>query len=231
MNTLQLVNYLRKNLLDDTGGSGVAWDTYSEDSFDSIQLRWTNEELVDNINEAITQVYRRTLPITDTYTLSLVAGTNLYELPPYILQVEGFKKSDGNTLRKGTIDEIYHLSYSETESDIPFLFVTDYMSKNIRVYPTPLENEECTLLIYRLPTTSLDWRYPSREPELHAHFQIPMLFYAAHLCYLKDSADTLDPRRASTFLASFDREFPFTSAYSNIRKERTSNRPSRYGGL
>lgn len=232
MNTLQLVSFLRKNLLDDTGGSGVDWSTYSESNFDTVQLRWTNEELVDNINEAISQVYRRTLPIKDVYTLPLIAGTNEYTLPSYILQVEGFKKSsDGKTLRKGTIDEIYNLSYSETKQDPPVLFVTDHISGKLRVYPTPIASEDCTLLIYRLPKTLLSWTSPTVSPELRIEYQAPMLFYAAYLCYLKDSADTLDPRRANNFLASFDREFPFTSVYSNIRKERTSNRPSPYGGL
>ena len=48
MNTLQLVTFLRENILDDTGGEGVDWTTYDKDSFDSIQLRWGNEELVAN---------------------------------------------------------------------------------------------------------------------------------------------------------------------------------------
>ena len=45
MTLLDLVTYLRRNILHDTGGTGTDWSAWSEDDYDSIQLRWTNEEL------------------------------------------------------------------------------------------------------------------------------------------------------------------------------------------
>ena len=65
MKLIEAMKYLRENILDDIGGLGADWCSFSEDDADSLQLRWGNEELVANINEAMNQVYRRILPVKE----------------------------------------------------------------------------------------------------------------------------------------------------------------------
>ena len=63
MNLLDLVTHLRKSVLYDTGGTGVDWSVINESDYDSIQLRWTNEELVNYINEVDDYSYLIHLPV------------------------------------------------------------------------------------------------------------------------------------------------------------------------
>jgi hypothetical protein len=231
MNTLQLVTFLRENILDDTGGEGVDWTTHDKDSFDSIQLRWGNEELIANINEAVRVVYRRTHPIKDLGTLDIVAGTEEYDIPSYVLEVNNMKLSTGKSLEKTDVDALWDLQSFFTDQEEPRYFIVDMGQNSIRLYPNPIADDTLSYFYTRLPKVELDWTEPDREPELRNEFHIPMLFYAAFLCYSKDEANTLDPRRAATMSAQFDLEFPFLSAYSTIRKSKTANRPVGYGGI
>lgn len=230
MTLLELVTYLRTNILDDNGGTGVDWTSSTDTTFDSIQLRWTNEELVANINEAIRQVYRRTNPIKDIYSIPVVINQNTYNLPKYILSIENVKRSTGHPVQPQSIDDLWELTDLNTRVGDVLYYVPDMLQNTIRFYPTPNAIDTISLLIYRLPITELSWDDFDKIPELRAEFHIPLLFYAAHLCYLKDEANTIDPNRASSFLSMFDREFPFTSAYSNIKKSRKTGRLIKYGG-
>jgi hypothetical protein len=231
MNLLELVTHLRRNILHDTGGTGVDWANISEDEFDSVQLRWSNEELTSNINEAINMVYRRAEPIKVISTINVIANTHTYPLPTATQKISKVKREDGEALEEKSISELWDLKGFDTDTGDLKYYSTDLSTGTIRFYRIPEVNESVYLLLYRYPTSSLTWTLPATTPELDSRYHLPMLFYAAHLCYLKDEANTLDPQRATNFLGMFDREFPFTSVYSNIRKSRTANRPVRYGGL
>lgn len=231
MTLLDLVTYLRRNILHDTGGTGTDWSAWSEDDYDSIQLRWTNEELTAYINAAIEMVYRRTNPIKDFYQLDIDAGVHTYSLPSYILEVLKAKRANGKYLEEKSMDDFWNYNEYNTKVGDPSSFFPDVEQNSIRLYPIPVSSETIDFMVYRLPKSKLSWDNPDDSPELREEYQVPMLYGAAHLCYLKDEANTLDPQRANTFSVMFDREFPFTSAYSNVRKGRTTNRPVRYGGI
>lgn len=231
MNLLELVTHLRTNILDDTGGQGVDWTVYSKTDFDSIQLRWTNEELVANINEAIRVVYRRIEPIKDFITIDTEIGKNVYTLPPYVLKPLKLKRSDGTEINEKSINEFWSLQKLDTATGPLTDFFSDVKTGTIRVYPIPAKVENLTMMVYRRPITELNWIDNDLSPELTDLFHIPMLNYVAFLSYMKDEANTLDPKRAETFRGLFNLDFPEVSAYSNLRKSRTANRPVRYGGL
>lgn len=231
MTLLELVTHLRRNILHDVGGTGTDWASWSESDYDSIQLRWNNEELVSFINEAIRVVYRRTNPVKDLYQLDLVKDTYLYSLPDYIIEVLKAKRSNGKYIKEASMDQYWDYTEYNTKTGEPAYFFPDVEGSKLRFYPIPSVDETIDLMVYRLPKTELSWDDNEASPELRVEYQIPMLFYAGAMCYLKDEANTLDPRRSAELMAMFDREFPFTSAYSNIRKGRTTNRPIKYGGI
>ena len=231
MNLLQLVTHLRVNILDDTGGQGVDWTSYSDTTFDSTQLRWGNDELVRNINEAIKQIYRRTHPVKDLITIDVDGTTDQYNLPYSTLKILGVRRQTGRELAEVSMEELWSLKQMDTQVGDPSRYCPNDVGNVIRIFPTPVNPETLSIIIYRLPLVDLSWTSQSSVPELRDEFHIPMLFYAAHLCYMKDEANTLDPNRSKTYLDMFDREFPFLSAYSSIRKRRTANRPVSYGGI
>lgn len=233
MTLLELVTYLRENILDDKGGQGVDWTGWSEDTYDTMQLRWSNEALVAYINEAILQVYRRTNPVKDIWLLPIYEGVNDYKIPSYIQEVKLARRlSDGRPLDKKELEEIWSYKALESKVSDPTHYFMDTQTNNLRVFPIPFKDDTIEFIIYRLAKTTLTWADDQdTTPELRVDYHVPMLNYAASLCYKKDEANTLDPNRAAMFAADFDKEFPFQSAYSNIRKSRTSNRAIRYGGI
>jgi hypothetical protein len=231
MNTLELVTTLRTNILDDTGGTGVDWTGYTKDDFDSVQLRWGNEELVANINEAINLVYRRTTPIKSLETLDITALNSTYSIPEYVLEIIDMKLSNGKALEKASIDALWRNQSFFTDENEPRYYIPDVEENSIMLYPKPLTDDTISYLFHRLPKVPLSWSSPTLSPELKVEFHFPMLFYAAHLCYMKDEANTLDPKRAASYLQLFDNEFPALSAYASMRRSKTSNRPIAYGGI
>jgi hypothetical protein len=231
MNTQELVNHLRTNILDDTGGDGADWNDFSNEDTGSIQLRWSNEELIANINEAITLVYRRTHPIKDIGTIAVIANQSTYALPIQSLEVENVKLANGRSLGKTDVDTVWNNQAFFTDRAEPRNYIADMAQNSIVLYPTPKANDTITYLYYRLPLIPLNWNNPYTYPELRIEFHLPMLFYAAHLCYMKDEANTLDPKRAATYLALFDAEFPPVSSYGAMRKSKTANTAIRYGGI
>jgi len=196
-----------------------------------MQLRWTKEELVANINEAINQVYRRTSPIKDTYSLPVKISTINYTLPSYIKQVRSGRREDGKSLVELELSDFTHIIDFDTRTGDIENYIPDTSTGKLRIYPTPTKDEIVTLFVYRLPKVKLTWDDPDSSPELAEDYQVPMLFGAASLCYMKDEANTFDPNRSAYLSGLFDREFPFTSVYSTIRKSRNAKRPIRYGGI
>lgn len=227
MTLLELVKHLRINILDDTGGHGVDWANYSEEDAGSFQLRWENEELVANINEAIRQVYKRINPVQDIYSLSVLSGVKDYTLPSYIREVLSGRRADGRILEEKSVLDYLSDDFESDTGDLE-AYIPDQETNKLRIYPEPIANETVTLHVYRYPKVELTWDNTELSPELRLEYQVPMLNYAAFLCYMKDEANTYDPQRANTFSALFDREFPFTSCYSSNRKSRTVNRPVKF---
>lgn len=233
MNLLELIEYLRVSILDDTGGLGIDWSGISKEDNEATLLRWSNEELTQNINEAIRQVYRRILPVKDILiTIPVIAGTHTYSLDPIIIQLLGIRSPLTELpLVQLDIEDIWDVPQWESVQGDPTHYIPNYDTGTIRLYPEPTQGDTLSLMYYRLPITELSWSANTLGPELRNEFQIPMLNYALFLAYMKDEANTNDPAKAQNFLALFNQEFPQTSAYSDNRKRKTTNRKIRYGGL
>lgn len=230
MKVLELVTYLRTNILDDTGGQGVDWASHSEEDYDSYQLRWSNEELVSNINEAVNQVYRRMMPVKDILPISIIADKDTYKLPLHILKIIQIKTDKGVELKEVDLEDLWYSDNNYKRQGEPNVYTSEYLTNTIKVYPLPTENTTFSAIVYRLPLKPLTF-YSVEDVELKDEYTLPMLYYAASLCYMKDEANVLDPNRSQYFMNLFDKEFPFTSSYSTLRKSRTSNRSIKYGGL
>ena len=234
MNLLALVKYLRTSILDDTGGTGVDWTCIQDTDDDVVMLRWSNEELTSFINEALRQVYRRILPVKDskTFDITVVAGTSEYSLDSRIIQLIRSKlTSNGQNLSMLDIEDIWDLPNWEDQTGTPFCVIPNYDSGNITLYPEPVINDTLKVLVYRFPLAELEWLSNTVSADLRTEFLIPMLNYAAFLAYGKDEENTEDSQQAGKYLGLFNQEFPQTSAYSDNRKRKTTNRAIAYGGL
>ena len=235
MELLDAVKYLRENILDDTGGLGADWQGIDDDDTSSFQLRWSNEELVSNINAAIELVYRRILPVKEinsNFNISTVQGTSVYPLDPRILQVVGIRDSNTNkALKRLDVEDIWSSDSFNTDQKTPEYYIPNYDTGFITLHKVPIEAVTYSLLVYRLPLVKQSWDSFDAIIELRDEFIIPMIWGAAAICYEKDEANIADPGRSIYYLQKFNQEFPVTSTYADVRKRRTSNRTVRYGGL
>lgn len=232
MNLENLIKHLRESILDDTGGTGVVWQDIDEDSDASDQLRWSNEELTRAINEAFLQAHRRSLLIKEsspTFDITVTTGNPTYALDPRIIRIKGAKLvSTGNQLTKAEVEEVWDQKDWDTQENTPTHYIVDYNSSSFTLYPIPIVDDTVKLLYYRSELTPLSWSNPTGTPEIPERYQIPALHYAAFMCFNKDEANTLDPRKAQYHLALFQAEFSETSAYIEKRRERTSYRTIQY---
>jgi len=232
---LDAVKYLRENILDDTGGLGSDWSTTTDTDTSSFQLRWSNEELVSNINAAINLVYRRILPVKEInslFNVTTVQGESVYLLDSRILQVIGVRDlSTNKVLERMDIEDVWESDKFNSNQHTPTYYIPNYDTGYITFHKVPKETVEYSLLVNRLPMVQQLWDDNEVDIELREEFIIPMLWGAAAICYEKDEANIADPGRSIYYLQKFNQEFPFTSAYSDTRKRRTSNRSVKYGGL
>ena len=234
MTLLQLIKHLRVSLLDDTGGGAIQWQNITENDNENVMLRWSNEELTSFINEAISKAHRGSYLIKDTkpeLDVAVVAGTSEYPLDSRIIKVlKASLNSNGRELIESSIDDVFSIQNWSTLEGTPTNYIPDYTTGKITLFKKPLIDDTVHLLVYRTEMTPLSWTSPNESPEIAERYQVSVLNYAAYLAYLKDEANTLDPQRASMFLAMFNNEFDNNSAYTETARVRKVP-IVKYGGL
>ena len=237
MKLVHLVKHLREYILHDTGGHRIEWKDITEDSDEVVMLRWSNEELTAYINEAIRQVYRRILPVHGyfpEFDIQVLAGQSDYVVDPRILRILSARLlTEDTNLCPVDLEQLDYKTNGRwrNHEGTPSNFMVDYTTGALRLYRTPEVDDTLSLLVNRLPLKEFNWRLKNDSAELREEFLIPMLDYAAFMAYSKDEPNTLDPGAADRRRISFEREFPFTSAYSDVRKRRSTRQCTRYGGL
>lgn len=235
MTLLELVKHLRRSILDDTGGVGVAWEDLTEDDVENEQLRWSNEELTSFIDQAQKKACRAAYLLKkseDAFNISVVAGTADYSLDSRIIRVKVIESAGtGFELIKAEYEDFLGEQNWRTKSAVPTHYIIDESDKSIKLYPSPIATDTLSLIYYRLPLITLDWTDPNQEIEIPVEYQIEMLDWAASLAYMKDEANTFDPARAGTYAALFRSNFTDTSVYGEIRRKRSKGRTVRYGGI
>lgn len=233
MNLLALVTFLRTSILDDTGGTGVEWEGIGREDDDADMLRWSNEELVEFIDEAVRQVYRRILPVKDSsLDIAITAGVSTYILNPKIIQLLRTRlTSTGLALNEVDINDLWDISDWESKTGTPTCFTPNYDTATITLFPIPEIDDTLKILVNRYPLVDLSWSKNTALVGLRQEVLLPMLNYAAFMAYNKDEENTSDAAIANRFLDLFTRDFPHSSLYADSRKRRTTNRGIAYGGL
>ena len=235
----EMVKYLRVSILDDTGGTGVIWEAITDDTDEVSLLRWSNEELTQFINEALRKACRSSYLLKDrqsVFDITLVDGQSEYILDPRIIRIKEVRdNNDGSRLSAIAHEDIWNEKSSNERPGKPSVYFTDEVTGVLSIYPVPTTETglyDLNLTAYREEMATFSWPLDIDEsPEINPRFHIPMLNYAAYLCYLKDEANALDSSRAQQFLSLFVADFDDTSIHSEIRKVRNRRSNVRYGGL
>lgn len=230
------VKQLRVYILNDIGGTGNNWELVDEGTNGvASKLLWSNEELTKYIDEAQIEVARRCNLFEDfgtDFNITLTAGNSIYDLHPKITHVIGnILQSNGQQLEHIDMKQIFEETRWDQDTGTPRKFAMNYRSKQVYFFPTPVVADTWKPFVYRLPLNTLNWSSSTSDLEVPDEYAFKMLWYAAALAYLKNDVDTYDPKESKKFMDLFDGEFETTSAYSDTRKRRTSNRGVKYGGI
>ena len=234
MLVLDLVKFLRESILDDTGGSGVAWEDLSEDDAATAQLRWTNEELVSFLNQAEREVARRTQTLIDDtgdYDITTAIGTPDYALSSKVLRLIDVEYDD-KPLELLQHKDLRAIKDRKAINSYPKGYTVDSGTRKVTLYPTPDAIYNIAVVAVRYPAIDLSWDTADvTSPEVPEMYHFGLLNYAAHLAYMKDEASALDPSRALTYKSLFDQDFPPETLGREEKKLRNRGRTVQYGGL
>ena len=239
MNLEEMIKYLRINILDDTGGTGVDWARIDECEDENALLRWSNESLTAFINESLRKVCRGSYLLKDKqsgFDVTLLDQVESYSIDPRIIKIKSVRlKTTGKRLTEVASEDVWdELSSNRTEG-LPSSYFVDEATGKINLFPIPTTVsglEDIEFIAYREEMIPLSWLDDMEgTPEINPRYHIPLLNYAAYLAYLKDEANSLDPQRAQQFLSLFVQDFDDTSVYSEVRRVRRKRGTVAYGGL
>jgi len=234
MLVLELVKYLRESVLDDTGGTNIAWQDISEEDAAAAQLRWTNEELTFFLTQAEREATRRAALLNDntgTYDITTVIGQSEYPLDSKVLEVL-HAELNGRQLSQWQTEDFMSIRSWRDKSNTPTAISMDAGTRVITLYPKPIAVDNIEVVVRRMPLADLSWKKAAKtSPEIPEFHHFALINYAAYLAYMKDEANTLDPTRAGSFKSLFDNDYPAVSMSAEVRKLRNRGRTVSYGGI
>lgn len=150
-------------------------------------------------------------------TISVTAGAPLATLDSKIIDIKTARMSlDSCQLTPVTVSEL-PMNW-ESDAGTPSHYVTDYQSGAVRLYPSPVVDDDLLLTVTRMPLA--DMSAGDDEPEIREEYHEALVQWMLHKAYAKQDADMADPNKSARALAEFEREFgPRVSA----RNERWRN--------
>ena len=210
MTPLGFIARLRHSVLFDDGGdvspppSGYrySWE------YDDVATLWKNEELIEFLNDARTEYYRR-VGVIETFPFFVHPNQDIYDVPE-AAEVERILNAKGEPLAKITHEEVDWDSFPLRRVDGDLCLPVSYYYEDseqsaIRLLGTPNISETLSLTVRILRPEPVSWAQRKIDdcaaiPE--AHYPL-LLHWAAHLAYLKHDSETLDIASSDRHAALF----------------------------
>lgn len=163
---------------------------------------WSDNALVDYINDAVNEACVRALLIYDSSAASAVtslpitAGQAVYHLDSRILQVVRCR-FNGTLLCRRQKDQLDSTEGSrwEDRTGPPWAFIEE--ESTLQLYPVPAGAGTVQMDVRRLPLERLEVDDPDAELEINDQHITRMLEWCLHLAYSKRDSDTEDLQRAA----------------------------------
>lgn len=187
---------------------------------------WSNERLVDLLNEAYMEFAEATCILRDSsddFRIALEDGVDQYEYPVQVLSVRSARPAwKGGNLRRtsdpslnglteppaDTLDWLQQMNSQVLAPGEPIAFSTDDSLRTFTVFPTPSATEqgkEIILRVNRLPLELFDIDRLDMRCEIPRQYAFGLTYGACALAYNDQDADGNDPQRASRARAEFER--------------------------
>lgn len=182
-------------------------DVASTDGSDNL---WDSIDVLRYLNTAVDKTARKVLSLHEVITLAVTADDPVVALPRRVLHIRHARMASTNyTLSEQNADEAvfggddYGITTSVTNSLFsgrsgpPRVFVRDYETLGLRLFPTPVASDslilQCTVTIETALDDTDDMPFTDTD-DLHL-----VLLWMKKLAYSKHDAETRDLQRAQEY--------------------------------
>ncbi len=176
--------------------------------------RWTDEDLVEYLNDSIEEICIELPLLTDSTNVTspnaicsipIVASTSKYSLDARVVKVLDayFDATDlSSTNYKMIIGSSYVLDEYESNwkayssASPPRYIIDDIDYGCIKLVPTPSKAGTLSMRVWRLPLTRLNITSFDNEPEINQRFHRHLIDGVISKAYLKMDSETYHPKKA-----------------------------------
>ncbi len=177
---------------------------------------WSDPEIIDFVNQAEDEACRRAGLLVDSSSsiteISVSAGDYAVELDSSVIYVRRVRVQGGQVLQprvSRSMDEDAP-GWEDTPAGNPVIFVPDWESGKLRIWPPFSSAATLRLTVVRTPLNEM--LEDSDEPEIPRRYHKSLLDWVKHLAYQKQDADTMDIAKSAQFEERFTAEFGPPSA-------------------
>lgn len=179
--------------------------------------RWDNDAVTEFINLAEDEACRRAGLLVDSSSeltqASVIAHDPVVELSEEVIHIRrAVLVSSGRVLvprvARSMDDEVP--GWETSQSSSPIVFIPDWETAKIHLWPPSRVNDELRLTVVRTPRRRLS--SPEDTPEIARRYHQGLINWAKCLAYSDQDIDTFDPKAAEKCGALFTAEFGPPSA-------------------
>lgn len=174
---------------------------------------WSDEEVDQFANDAEDEACRRAGLLVDSSSpeaseIVISARDEAVDLHESVIFVRRARlASSGRTLspRVARAMDEECPGWEDTPASIPQIFVPDWESGKLRLWPPAAQADTLKLTVVRTPLVPME--KDGDSPSIPRRYHAALLDWMYHLAYLKQDADAFDPKKAAQHEGRFTAEF------------------------
>ena len=190
---------------------------------------WSDEEIVDYLNEAVDEAAERAMLIEDSTSLAcsriaVTAGEASYALHDSVIRVTRVA-FNGSRLSPTSVEaEDDGDTNWENRKGLPTRFIVNGNASSIRLVPDPVAPGTLAMTVNRRALTPLTADNDTAAPELKGIYHARLMTWMYRCAYLKQDAETFDRGKAAEYEGTFERAFGERPSAAT-RQSRNNRRP------
>jgi len=174
---------------------------------------WSDADALDYANDAQDEACRRARLLVDSSTNGIcnlavtVLGAGLLTLDPRILFVRRARFSGALPLRRMNMQDMESMNpyWQNTVAGMPKVFIPDYETGKLLIWPPPDAAATLLLTVVRMPLVSMAAN--GDAPEIAARWHRSLRHWMLYRAYSKQDSQSNDPKKASDAMTLFEQEF------------------------
>lgn len=187
---------------------------FRQEADDTVQpYLWSDAELIDFANDAQDEACRRGRLLVDSTTPEitsrsvLVADNGLLPLDARVLFIRRARLAGRVALQRMNMQDMesWNAFWQDMAPGTPTMFITDYSTGYVQLWPMPDANSTLLLTVVRMPMNQMN--DGSDVPEIAPRWHRSLRHWMLYRAYSKQDSEANDPKKAADSLALFEQEF------------------------